>query len=435
MKIRTRLLLFLLPTLICSIALVSTLLSYNWYQEVVEGFQTRIKSAVITTAMLHPNEEELKTIRERLQVTDLYSVALSSSKIESIPKTLHITPIYKTGDGEKVITGYAPIFDDQGHISGLMAADINISMIDNKFHDSLYLIILCAGCTILIVVATLFVIANKISRPVARLNNSALAIAAGQYGESIQVKGPKEIAELANTLNTMSECLHENINRLKDNSFLRERMYGEYESALLLQHMMLQKNIDDCRSDAVAVKSITFFSENPKGLLLDFPKQSSQDQFQIHMAEAEEEGFEGMYQLLTQYKLLKDRSTTEMGSILGQESTSTLLTLDRSNSTLKIKGSHTPIVWSLDKENFLTPKEGVLEVESGDYMFLFNQGLHLLYRQEGQIRNLLSKVLKVFASEGLETSTAMLQKEISFATKRKELDEDIHLLCFQILNP
>jgi hypothetical protein len=29
----------------------------------------------------------------------------------------------------------------------------------------------------------------------------------------------------------------------------------------------------------------------------------------------------------------------------------------------------------------------------------------------------------------------MLHKELLFATKRKELSEDIHLLCFQILNP
>src|SRR3989344_7367425 len=89
-------------------------------------------------------------------------------------------------------------------------------------------------------------------------------------------------------------------------SFLRERMYGEYESAMLLQHMMLQKNIDDCRSDAVAVKSITFFSESPRGLLLDFPKQKDSHRFLIHMAEAEEDGFEGMDQLLTKYKLFQE---------------------------------------------------------------------------------------------------------------------------------
>jgi len=294
---------------------------------------------------------------------------------------------------------------------------------DPKFHESLFLILVCAGITIPIVVITLFVIANKISRPIQKLNNSALAIAAGQYGESIQVNGPREIAELANTLNTMSECLLENINRLKENSLVRERMYGEYECAMLLQHMMLQKNIDDCRSDAVAVKSITLFSDSPRGLLLDFPKTEHSDHFQLHLAEAVEDGFEGMYQLLTQYKLSKESQTH------------TSLLFDRADSTLQIKGPHLPIFWSLDDEKFLDPVQGSLKVDSGDFFFLFNRGFLRFYKEPQKIQDLLAKVLKVFASDGLETISAMLQKELSFATKRKDLEEDIHLLCFQILNP
>ncbi len=329
MKIRTRLLLFLLPTLICNITLVSLLLGYRWFGEIVA----------------------------------------------------------------------------------------------QRFHMSIFLIIVCALFTIFLMVASLFIIANKISRPVQKLNNSALAIAAGQYGESIQVGGPKEIVELANTLNTMSECLHENINRLKENSLLRERMYGEYECAMLLQHMMLQKNIDECRSDAVAIRSITLFSENPRGLLLDFPKPENSSHFQIHMAEAEETGFEGMYQLLTQYKLSRETHTH------------TSLLFDRTSSTLHIKGPHIPLIWSLDEERFLEPLDGAVKVDSGDYLFLLNQGLLRFYKGLKQVSEHLAKVLKVFASDGLETTTAMLQKELTFATKRKALEEDIHLLSFQVLNP
>jgi len=323
MKIRTRLLLFLLPTLICNIVLLTTLIAYNW--------------------------------------------------------------------------------------NSLININLQIGLIFS------------AGLTIFIMIGSLFVLANKISRPVQKLNNSALAIAAGQYGESIQVKGPKEIVELANTLNTMSECLHENINRLRENSLLRERMYGEYECAMLLQHMMLQKNIDDCVSDAVAIKPITFFSESPRGLLLDFPKQENPDHFQIHLAEAEEEGFEGMYQLLTKYKLAKESHTHSS------------LLLDHTNATLQVNGPHIPLYWSLDEEKFL-PLSDISKVESGDYIFFFNQGLLRFYKGKNQIADLLNKVLKVFASDGLETTATMIHKEISFATKRKDLEEDIHLLCFQILN-
>jgi HAMP domain-containing protein len=428
MKIRTRLLLFLLPTLIGSIALVSILLAYNWYGEIVEGFRTKLKSAVVSTAALFHEigekdilSHELREIERGLNLTRLYLIPLDSDLAAGIPQSVHTTPIYQSPSG-KFMTGYAPIYGENGQTIAFMAADINVNLIDQKFQETLFLTLFCAGFTLSLMVATLFLIANKISHPVQKLNNSALSLAAGQYGESIQVSGPKEIAELANTLNTMSECLYENINRLKENSLLRERMYGEYECAMLLQHMMLQKNIDDCRSDAVAVKSITLFSESPRGLLLDFPKTESPDLFQIHMAEAEEEGFEGMYQLLTQYKLSK------------KSQVHTSLLLDRSVSTLQIKGL-LPLCWSLDENQYLIPNQGLLKVESGDFFFLFNQGLLKFFKERQKVADLLAKVLKVFASEGFETTFSMIQKELAFATKRKNLEEDIHLLCFQILNP
>jgi HAMP domain-containing protein len=410
--------------------MICAFLAVNWYGEIVEGFRLRLKSAVVTTAAINASEQQLADLQKQLNISNLYTVPLHTADFESLPitsrfwkgKDVQITPIYKSEDGRKLMTGYAPIFDQNGHVTALAAADINVDLIDKKFRESLFLIILCAGLTITVMVIMLFIIANKISKPVQKLNNSALAIAAGQYGESVQINGPKEIAELANTLNTMSECLHENINRLTENSLVRERMYGEYECAMLLQHMMLQKNIDDCRSDAVAVKPITLFSENPKGLLLDFPRTDSSDLFQIHMAEAEIEGFEGMYQLLTQYKLSKEKESY------------TSLVLDRSSATLHMKGPQSPLFWSLDNACFIEPKNGVLKVDSGDYLFLFNQGLLRFFQGHKQVSALLTKVLTVFASDGLETLTAMLQKELTFATKRKELEEDIHLLCFQLLD-
>ena len=417
MKIRTRLLLFLLPTLIGSIALISTLLAYNWHGEILDGFKTRLRAAVISAAAL----KKFDIIRDELEISNLREISLDSPEIAQVPHTVHITSIY-TGPSGKVMTGYAPIRDEGGIITGIMAADISVELIDKKFQECLLLIIFSAGFTISIMVATLYFIAHKISRPVQKLNNSALAIAAGQYGESIHVQGPKEIAQLANTLNTMSECLHENINRLKENSLLRERTYGEYECSMLLQHLILQKNIDECRSDAVAVKSITFFSDNPKGVLLDFPKHEDPKHFHIHLAEAEEDGFEGMYQLLTCYKYSKT----------SQEHTS--LVLDRTESILKWEGPQIPLIWSLEEKKFLKASTAPIHVESGDFFFLYNKGFSTFYRDPEKIVAFLSKVLKIFAQDGLETTVSMIQKEIGFAMKRKDLNEDIHLLCFQILN-
>lgn len=311
-----------------------------------------------------------------------------------------------------------------GHLRVLPAAELTSDLMKEKFQSGLFLIFSSAFFTILFMTGIVYWIANRISKPIQKLNNSALAIAAGQYGESIQVQGPKEIAELANTLNTMSECLHENINRLKENSRVRERNYGEYECSMLLQHLMLQKNIDDSRTDAIAVKPITFFSKNPKGFLLDFPKHENLHRIHIHMAEAEETGLEGMYQLLTRYKYAKESPSR------------TFLILDREEATLKWDGPQIPLIWSHEDRKWqdLSASKGKIEVQPGDYFFLCNRGFVTFYRNPRKISDFLSRVLKIFASDGLETSAAMLQKEIGFSLRRKDLEEDLHLLCFQILN-
>lgn len=412
MKIRTRFLLFLLPTLTCSIALISSLLAYNWYTEIVDAFKARLKATVVTTAaLIDPDdiEKKLETLQNELAISNLYFLPSGSPKKPSV---------YKSESGEKMMTDYAPVYDRSGFLIGHMAADVNANLIDAKFRESLFLIILSSGLTLLIMIATLFMIANKISRPIQKLNHSALALAAGQYGEAISSKGPKEIEELAGTLNIMSECLLENINRLKENAILRERMYGQYECAMLLQHLMLQKNIDDCRSDAIAVKPITFFSENPRGILLNFPTPRP-GEFSIHLTEATEDGFEGMYQLLTSSKTSLE--------------THAILSLDLETSTLHA-GKEKPLIYSMSKKRFLAFDTPSIKVQSGDLFFLFNQGMLRFYKNTKNIEDLLTKVLKVFAQDGLETTSAMLQKEISFLVKKKDPQEDVHLLCFQVLN-
>lgn len=286
------------------------------------------------------------------------------------------------------------------------------------------------GIALLAVIATasLYYISGKISTHVQKLNNSALTIAAGRYGESIHATGPKELKELANTLNTLSECLLENINRLNENSKQREQMYGEAECARLLQLQMLQKNIDECSSDAIAVKSISFSSAITRGFLVDFPTNLElANILNIHLAEAKSSGFEGMYRLLTQYKSSKDHRLSKY---------SLRLTLDREHATITSQGIGCvpPYIWSIN-DSSLHLLKGTYPVAQGDFIFLMNRGFMSFFKEPLRIMDLLTKVLKYFAQDGLETTAAMLNKEIAFAIKCKDLQEDLHLLCIQVLKP
>ncbi len=262
---------------------------------------------------------------------------------------------------------------------------------------------------------SLYLMAGKIIRPIKTLNDSALEIAAGQYGKSIQLKGPKELGELANTLNTMSECLLEHINSLKENALQNERSYCETAYARLLQQHLLQKSIDECASDAIAIKAISFPSASPKGLLLNYP--GKQDRFALHLLEAKEEGIDGMVSL---YKEQPGKSLS--------------LYLDEGVLHAKAKGFPFPFLWSHADEELFSLKIGSLPIQPGDYVFLMNQALLAFFKSPARISQLLAKVLNVFKDEGLDTCAAMLHKEIAFLAKRRDLEEDLHLICIQILS-
>ncbi len=272
---------------------------------------------------------------------------------------------------------------------------------------------------------SLHLMAGKITRPIKKLNDSALDIAAGQYGASIQLKGPKELGELANTLNTMSECLHEHINSLKENTHAQEKAYGEAACARLLQQHLLQKSIDECSTDAIAIKAISFASPSPKGLLLNYPRVPKPELFAFHLLEAKEEGIDGMYELLVQHKSSREPSGKALSVLL-----------DRETSLLKTKanGFPFPLFWSYANEELSVLKGSPQPTEPGDFVFLMNQAFFSFFKNPQRISQLIAKVLNVFGDEGLETCATMLQKEIAFLAKRRDLEDDLHLICVQILN-
>lgn len=441
MKIRTRLLVFLLPAIIFSNLLIASFFSYYWYREIYTNYRTQLTTSLTNLASHLQREAEGKDL-SNLKVQEYLkeiptSISFSDLRIQNEQpifynlKNVHITSIYKADHGQKIMSGYAPLFDSKGKTIGVLSAQVSAGPIQDRLHDIFFIIFLSTGFTIALTTLFLWVFASKISRPIQKLGGSALAIAAGQYGDKIQARGPKEIIELANTLNTMSECLHENINRLKENSLLRERMYGEYECAMLLQHLMLQKMIDDCHSDAIAVKAITFFSENPRGLLLDLPKRENVSSLSIHLIEAKEVGFEGMYELLTQYKLSKGAKLPE----LDESFPSMHVSIDLTHLKIFYSSNHftLPIIWSLQQQAILENGSKEASLSSGDFFFLFNEACSKMCGGQKKIQDLISKILKYFAEEGLETCVKMIQKELAFLVKKKDPDEDIHFISFQLL--
>jgi HAMP domain-containing protein len=341
-----------------------------------------------------------------------------------------ITKIYENqSTHEPLITGFAPVLDQKGAVVALVAADIPLAFLESRLHNALVVILITAALAVFLVTCTVFFIGNKISQPVQQLKNAALSIAAGRYGETIQVEEPREIVELANTLNTMSECLQENITRLQEGAHHRERLHGEYECSLILQYHMLQKIVDEFSDPCVNLQVVKITpSPAAQGILLR-PSSASNGDLRLLLAEAKEAGFAGMYDLVSQVSYLTQQHLFETAIYPTIE-----VTYDSKYNVLSYISNSLlpPTVWSLKQENFLGSKGTTYHVESGDLIFLINQGLMHYFPKEEELQAWMHKVLKHFASKSFDVFTTMLSHELTSFSSLQELSKDLYILCIKI---
>jgi len=345
-----------------------------------------------------------------------------------IPNTKEsfVSPIYESINGyHRLITGYAPILDSKGYAIAFVAADLNLKLIDQKLQNAIIIVFLSAILTIFLVIISVYFIANKISKPVQKIKNAALAIAAGDYTENIEVKGPHEIVELANTLNTMSECLQENMNRLQESSLVRERMHGEYECSLLLQHYMSEQVIQNFNNPRLLLRGINSkATTKPYGLLLKL-KENRNNETHIEFLESKTAGFLGIFDLLLHSSEAHfPRLTVEFNE-------------ECSEFTYKTIEMPRPIVWKASDGAFAGAfadqnQTGTkIPLKEGDLIFLYNQGIAKFFDSHQHIQDWFNKVLKHFATEDYDLLITMLKNELTFLVMKHHIDHDMYILCIK----
>jgi HAMP domain-containing protein len=507
MKIRSRLLLLLLPTLTAFLMLIAFFFYFNWSREILDSFKARLRSIVIATTETinsddiawisenasDPNilqnpkylaiRQKLIQLKKKLPIHNLFIVKIepvkegeyvlkdadnpenqihqandqenayrqvflldvsqSDPKIANAPgdydfsetqehliyftKKAFVTPIYEARKThERFMSAYAPIMNNKGEVLALLGADESTKIIDQKLSNTVLIIVLGALGTLLLLIITLFIIANLISKPVQALNKAALGIAAGDYESNIQLDGPREIVELANTLNTMSECLVENIDRLKEGSLVRERMYGEYECSLLLQHYMLQKVVDEFTNPHVRIRLISSSaSKNQNGLLLQIEQDKD---LRLSLIEAKNVGFAGLYDL-------NKKASLSIEELSDEYYIDCKLTDNYKKMHCDIHEMSSPLVWSVESNNYIQPKNQDYSLQNQDMIFLFNSGLVELFGTEAKVAAWFSKVLRHFAQDGLETIQIMLSNELDFISKKHGLKRNYQIISLQISIP
>jgi len=281
-------------------------------------------------------------------------------------------------------------------------------------------VLIGAILTIIFVTCGIAFVANKISQPVEQLKNAALSLAAGNYGKKIEVDGPKEITELSNTFNTMSECLREHLQRLEESSLVREKMIGEVECFRILQTKIVQGVADKFTHPQMRLKAIGIPARSPHTPTVLEILENKEDKVVIRFKEATQSGFDGIYELIE-----------------GKEVSSFI------TGTLEKKGAKSfqfeskeinmpkPFLWLAKKQEVVANEKEAL-IEAGDLIIFVNRGLNELMIKDGIVNNWFSRIFRHFADEGLSSCMTLLANELAFLSQRNDLKSPLQAICIEI---
>lgn len=259
MKVGTRLLLLLLPTVIGVMA-VSAVIALRTRQRALMQ-ETRLETTAYATALAVAFHHAIRDVkRENVQdilnevsrVPTVYGVLVydetgalqfaadSLRRPTPLPPEVlhhilagHAATLERELDGEAVFSAVHPVHGPRGRITGALEVAQPLSLIGEELARTRnrYL-----GVTIALVLAvagvTLWLVTRTVSRPLEQLVEGVNAVGQGDLQRRIPVHAPAELASLARAFNAMAERLQEartTMAREADERLLLERRLRESE--------------------------------------------------------------------------------------------------------------------------------------------------------------------------------------------------------------
>ncbi len=281
------------------------------------------------------------------------------------------------------------------------------------------IIVVLAILSVLIIMMGVAIIANNFSKLIEQLKTSALMIAAGYYKKKVEITGPQEIQELANTLNTMSECMQENVLRIEESSLLREKMIGESEALRLLQSRIVSDFLDEFSHPEFSLYAIDKPGNDEQRILFFDTTVNTDSRLDLEFIEAQKIGFDGIVSLL--------KRDSDLGklhiSLEKQDAKHWLVTSEQ-------KRMPSTLIWSSEKETLFVAKEKELLLPE-DLLIIVNFGLDRAMRDEDTIQKWFSRVFSHFAHVGIDACMTLLNNELSFLSEKKHSHAPLLAVCLQ----
>lgn len=183
------------------------------------------------------NVEPMQRIRQRLELTYIYTqVASGPGQVRYIldgtegeehtplgsPDTLppdtiaglrqvearngiYVSPIEYQEKWGLLKTAAAPVYDAEGRIRGTAGADVNVSVIRIATQNALFLSAMIGLASLLACLLVTLYIVRRVARPIERLTQEALRIAAGDHHPPAEVDSPREVRSLRNSLAQLND--------------------------------------------------------------------------------------------------------------------------------------------------------------------------------------------------------------------------------------
>ena len=431
LSLRSSFLVFLLPFFFIFIFSLTSILYYRWHTETLLHLHDKLSSICVNSAELL-NETDLKnyiaskqgssslhkkfqTIERQKQIekiqiiSDLRTIEdlLKASKLQSnISKLIHESKPLILGPfsmGKKtLLCAIYPIKDTSFSQDIFIQCDSNYSEFENIKSKMLVFYLISASVSFLLLCFVLFFVAHNITHPIKTIKNAALTIAGGNYEIDVKPSGALEIIELANTLNTMSACLKEKMEQIKQSSMLKEQMYGEKECAALFQERMLENAID---KSPKPLEKMSLYANIPSACYLEIGK----DYFCF--LQSKQRGFAAMIDLI------QDK---------GKDCPSLRLEIGKDFLNAKVFQMPHPLIWKAKHASLHAFEQ--TSIEKGDFIIFYSNSLGKIFKSSYIVES-LEQVLCHFSNEGARVCLEMLEKKWSFDLKKQNHEEDLHLFC------
>lgn len=143
--------------------------------------------------------------QEKTYIGDTYTIRPEMWPALNEGKSSH-TKIYTDTHGTWM-TAYAPIFDSEGHISGILDVDIKLPTFQEQLRMKTIRLLMVSGIILVVALLLSFLLSRRLVRDLKYLTDITEKISTGMMERSVSIKSKDEVGELAKSLERMRVSL------------------------------------------------------------------------------------------------------------------------------------------------------------------------------------------------------------------------------------